>query len=349
MQSTNSSSAVAISGLGPLCPLAPDLSSLTALTSSGIAEARRTADWFQPEVYFGKRGFKYLMPAARYAAGAAQAALADASLSREDYPARERGVCIGTNWGGAAVLAGLDEVILSRGADSLSPMTAPQFSINLVASPISERHGMTAFNMTLTSPMVAGLEAVILGTRAIRAGRATLVTAGATEDASPVPGDSLAGVPVGDGGACLVVLESAEDVAARKRQPYAVLGGGALRFLPGLAAGAGEQAAQAEWLLGRDLERLVGDVPRSLHLCSPIGPSRVGQRVQAWLEGWLRERGIDVIYQHYPAEMVSLMTVAPMLQLAGLAATRCDGLVVGTSSFGHVALLRIKRPDNLEN
>src|SRR5262249_36953908 len=150
-----SSTRVVISGLGPKCPLALDVPALTALTTGATNPAPPAADWFRPELYLGKRGFKYLMPAARYAAAAAQGALADAGLVPESYAARARGVFVGTNFGGAGVLAGLDQVIMNSGADALSPMTAPNFSINLVASAISERNAMTAFNVTLTSPVVA--------------------------------------------------------------------------------------------------------------------------------------------------------------------------------------------------
>jgi 3-oxoacyl-[acyl-carrier-protein] synthase II len=342
MRTSNPTSAVVISGLGPMCPLAIDVPTLAAL-ATGADRSGPGADWFQPEVYFGKRGFKYLMPAARYAAAAAQRALADAGLTPETYSARDRGVFVGTNFGGAAVIAGFDEVILRSGASSLSPMTAPNFSINLLASPISERHAMTAFNVTLTNPVVAGLEAVILGARAIKAGQAAMVAAGATEDASPVPGDTLGGLPIGEGGACLVVLESGKAVAERGGKAYATLGEGTLRFFPPAAAETAAGAAQLASRLRRDLQRLVPDCPRRLRLCSQGTPCSAGRRVEKILAELLRERGIEVAVHRCVGDAANLMTVSPMLQLAGIAAIHGEGLVLAASPMGHIALLRLTR------
>jgi hypothetical protein len=66
------------------------------------------------------------------------------------------------------------------------------------------------------------------------------------------------------------------------------------------------------------------------------------------LTGLLRERGVEVEHHAFPADTVGLMTVSPLLQLAGTALVHGEGLVVGTSPLGHIALLRLLRGGGTE-
>src|SRR5207248_717085 len=127
---------VAVTGIGLVCPGG---ASPTELLTNGRPDGG--TDWFDPERYLGRRGFKYLTPATRYLLAAANLALEDASL--EDwagYPSETRAVVAGTNFAAVPVLDQLNRIIVDEGADALSPAQAPNFSVNIPASHVSLRH-----------------------------------------------------------------------------------------------------------------------------------------------------------------------------------------------------------------
>jgi 3-oxoacyl-[acyl-carrier-protein] synthase II len=173
-------------------------------------------------------------------------------------------------------------------------MAAPNFSINLVASPLSERHGLRAFNVTLTSPVVAGLEAILLGVRAIRTGRADLVVAGATEDLPAAPVGELVGRLTHGGGACAVVLESEAAAGRRCASERSRVLTGTLRFFPAEAAEGQEGAQRLLSLLRQELDQVLPDTPPSLHLCSQSWPFAFNRLVDGLVLQLLRERGVEV-------------------------------------------------------
>ena len=165
------------------------------------------ADWFDVRAQLAPRGYKYLPPACQYLLAAAKRAVDWADLP---LPAVERGVVVGTNRGCARLHADMDHTVITGSADELSPAFAPFFAINVLASRASIEYDCKAFNVTVTSPMVAGLESVQVGARALAAGRATAVLVGATE-AEP---DEIVGLPP-EAGAAVLLLETRESAARR--------------------------------------------------------------------------------------------------------------------------------------
>jgi 3-oxoacyl-[acyl-carrier-protein] synthase II len=135
--------------------------------------------WFDANAHLGPRGHKYWSYATRYwlaaCAPLARRPEADAAPSRF-------GIAVGTNFGAHRTLGELHAEAKAQGSSALSPMSAPNFCINLVASYAGIRHGAKRFNVTLTTPAVAGLDALALAARELRHGRCDVAFAGSAEE-----------------------------------------------------------------------------------------------------------------------------------------------------------------------
>lgn len=326
---------VVISGIGPMCAAARSAADLVSTARPTDSERE---DWFNPQDYLGKRGFKYFMPSTRYVLAATRVALEDAGIPEDRYRSEDCGVAIGTNFGMASSHREFDRVILDEGANSLSPMSAPNFSINLAAGQVSIQHGFRAFNMTLTNPIVAGLEAVLVGARSIREGRARMAVVGAAEEAAPDETARFLGVERTAPGACALVLESGAAVGAGGGV-YAAVGDGACWLYP--ANGGNELAS----LLARQLAAVVAPGSRQLSTCVVAAQHAFGERVRRRLAKAFEEAGVDATRVDCEATDGQLVTVSPILAAAALVMRHQAGLVVATSPFGHVAMLQLKRID----
>jgi hypothetical protein len=335
---------IVITGIGPLCPAALNVQELVAAAqSAGVTSADGPLlpfSRFDPQQFFGKRGFKYLTPATRYALAASQLALQDARLDDATYQPDQRGVMLGTNFAVHQILDQMDQVIVTEGVEALQPMEAPNFSVNIPASQISIKHQFLAFNITLTSMLVAGLEAVILGAQSIRRGRAQVVLAGASEGTPPTSLADHLGGSVAEGAACMLTLESLSTARARGAHIYAQVGQGALWFAPGIENA--EASLRLEANIRRQLDRLVPQDQPEVHVCLLETGFPLGRLANEYLLKSLTERGIRV--QQYPATRPTAAeaSVAPLLWLAASAATYGEGLIIATSPHGHVAMLRLE-------
>lgn len=319
---------VVITGTGLVCPAAASVPEL--LGASGAAPDQ--SDWFDPVPYLGKRGWKYFSPATRHLLAAAGLVLADAGLDPTTQRDESMGVVIGTNFAAAPVVGRFDEVIIAEGADMLSPAEAANFSVNIAASQISMKYAMRAFNLTLTDPVVAGVESLLTLSAAMRRGRARLGIAGATEERAPCGGEPASAAL--SEGACCFTLELAPDAAARGATVRAVLAGGFSRFLPPGADPA---------VLAGSLTALLSDVVGPLPYAGPAGDDAVAAQVDSFVTG---KAGVDLVRCAYPGADGRYVTVSPLLQLAGLIAEHGRGLVVATSPHGHVAALRVESGGN---
>lgn len=310
--------AVVVTGAGLVCPAASTVDGLLAAEPDA---AGPVSGWFDPVAHLGKRGWKYLTPATWYVLAAAGLAIADARLEPAGLRDDSMGVAVGTNFAAAPVVGRLDEVVRAEGAEWLSPAEAPNFSVNIPASHISMRYGMRAFNLSLTNPMVAGLEAVLTLASAIRHGRAALGIAGATEER---PGDG----PVSEG-ACCLTIEDASQAQARGAVARAEVAGGWCRFLPPGADPA---------VLGGPLDALLSHVDGPLPYAM-TGDDEVGRRVDEFIAGRV---GSDLVRRRYLGADGRYATASPLLQAVGLLAEHGRGLVVATSQHGHVAAVLLR-------
>ncbi|GAA0419200.1 beta-ketoacyl synthase N-terminal-like domain-containing protein [Streptomyces luteireticuli] len=184
-----------VTGIGVVSPRGCDPAALVLDGAAGADDA-----WFDVAAELGARGYKYVPPSCRYLLAATRRAVADAGDPFAGVPETERGMALGTNSGIAALIDAMDETVTGPGAERLSPATAPYFSINTLAGRVAMDHGVKGWNLTLTSPRTAGLESLLAGSRAVAAGRSTLLLAGSTEAAlpahHPAHADSEAGAAV---------------------------------------------------------------------------------------------------------------------------------------------------------
>lgn len=154
-----------------------------SVTGVGVVAPRPGDDpdtWFDVRARLGARGYKYLPPASQYLLAAARTALDGTGLT--GLPEERRGAVLATNGGLTPTLDAMDRTVLADGADGLSPVRAPYFAINVLGSRLTADHGLKAFALTVTSPGIAGLEAVQAGLRAMAAGRCDAFLIAVTED-----------------------------------------------------------------------------------------------------------------------------------------------------------------------
>ena len=222
-----------------------------------------------------KHEAKRLDPSGQLAVVAARQAWADAGAPDVD-PVR-LGAVVATGIGGLWTTLDAWEVLRTRGARRVLPMTVPMLMPNSSAGAVSLALGARAGAHAPVSACASGAEAVTLALGMIRSGRADVVVAGGTEacvhpltlatfsamkalstrndapERASRPYDvTRDGFVMGDG-AGLLVLESAEHARARGARVYAeVLGAGMSADAYDIAApepeGAGASRAIAEAL-----------------------------------------------------------------------------------------------------
>ncbi|WP_413809266.1 beta-ketoacyl synthase N-terminal-like domain-containing protein [Streptomyces sp. OE57] len=239
------------------------------------------ADGFDFRTALGRHGYKYLPAASQYFLAAAKRALAQAGPDAlAAVGPEERGAAVGTNSAAVALHHTMDRTVTATGAGDLSPVTAPYFSINLFGSRLATEHDLKGFNLTFTSPRVAGLEALQTGQRALATGRARRLLAGATEEALPAVEP---GADTSEAGAVALVLEP--EPAARGRGA-AALGRVGVRsfFLPPKAAASAEGAERAAALLRDALDALGHRPDQPLTVTAVLDGSPVGEAMAAALD-----------------------------------------------------------------
>jgi 3-oxoacyl-(acyl-carrier-protein) synthase len=324
---------IAITGAGLACPAGFSVPQLLTAPWTGVVPA---GDWFDAPTHLGARGWKYLTPASRYLLAAARHALADAALDPALVPPESMGVVVGTNFAAHPVVARMDGVVIAEGADELSPAEAPNFSVNIPASQVSMRYAMRAFNLSLTNPVVAGLEAVLTLASAIRRDRARLGIAGATEES---PGPAAHGSAAE--GACCLTLERVGDALRRGATLRSEVAGGLSRFVP-----PGDHDALDA--LGRAVPRLLdgedGADGAGLPYASVSVPGDWSGRIDAAVTEACAGAGVALTRRRYLGADGSHFTVSGLLQVAGLVAEHGRGLVLAASPHGHTVIVLLRLP-----
>lgn len=346
MKPAGGAPAPVLTGIGLVCP---QISSRHSLVGPGLAPsgADREQPWFDPARFLGPRGWKYHSPASRYLLAAAGLALAESGLDPAALPPESTGVVIGTNFAATPVVARFDRTVLADGSDALSPAEAPSFSVNIPASLVSVRYTIRGFNLTLTNPMVAGLEAILTLGSAVRAGRITAGVAGAAEERpEDLPEDAASTAHQDPGeGACCLVLESQATARARGAVVLAELIGGFSRFLPPSPAGEPSPDVLAA-ALGDPLRALIkgGHDAEPLPLVT-VGPSGDDGWLTRYCADTCADAGVPVTLHGYPGKLGTYFTLSALLQLAGVVTEYGRGLVVCAGPHGNVAavLLRAHR------
>jgi 3-oxoacyl-[acyl-carrier-protein] synthase II len=284
---TTTTALAAVTGIGPVSRLGIGVTEVAAAqgfpATSDASVDIRPLDNFDPADYLGKRGWKFLPPVTRAALVAARLALADSGQDPVGRYARA-GVVIGTNFAVSEITDRIDRALLDGGVSGISAVECPNFAINVPASQVSIAHGMNALNITLVNLLTAGCEALLVGARALRAGRAGSVLAGAMEGLPPRGADVATGPGADAGGACLMYMESQQSACERGSHVYALLTAGVRRVLPG---DSGDAAA----VLSAALAEVGCPAPAKVRLCVPAG--EIGQRAEETTRRWFGERGLS--------------------------------------------------------
>ncbi|MGW0783125.1 beta-ketoacyl synthase N-terminal-like domain-containing protein [Streptomyces sp. NPDC002913] len=203
-----STAELVVSGLGVITPWTDEP---RQAASARPGTGRADDGWFDVASRLGPRGYRYLPPAAAYLLAATRGAVTDAG-GLDHVAAERRAVVVATNHAATHMLDGMDETVTRAGSAGLSPALAPYFSINTYAGRVATEYATRAFAVTLTSPAVAGLDALVFGAASMARGRAGALVVGATEAELP---DSHRAYGDAEAGAAVLVLEPAS--AARER------------------------------------------------------------------------------------------------------------------------------------
>ncbi|GHC68348.1 beta-ketoacyl synthase N-terminal-like domain-containing protein [Streptomyces flavofungini] len=197
---------LAVAGLGLV---APGVSGPEEALTLG---AEAAPGWFRAEVALPGRGYRRLPDACKYLLAASRLAVGDAGGRFAATERNLRGAAVAVNNTGAALLEELDHIIMRAGAEEMSPSSSPFIAMSSFASRLSMEHDITGFNLTVNSPVTAGLEALQIAARAIAAGRARAVLVGAVEEALS-PAQSTC--PGSEAGAAVLHCEAAVGGHAR--------------------------------------------------------------------------------------------------------------------------------------
>lgn len=140
------------------------------------------ANRYEPERYFTRPEARALPRAVQLTVAAGLDAV---GVSTEDWRARfpeeEMAIVVGTGIAGLARFEEQAEILRSRGARRLSPLTVPMIMPNLAAAELAIRVGSHAAATTVSAACASSSVAIALGVQAIRTGQARLVLAGGGE------------------------------------------------------------------------------------------------------------------------------------------------------------------------
>lgn len=346
MTTRDNSTGVVITGIGLVTPLALSLTEWVERCQLGEVLRPEEVEGeeipfhrFDPKEIFG-RGYKYWLPATQYALVATEQAIQDAGLTPELYGPEVAGVAMGTNHSVYQVNEGFAHTINTTGANDLSPMQAPNCSVNIPASTLSIRYGYRAFNVTFTTACVAGVQAIDVACQALRRGRAEMVLAGAVEGQPPQLSDNRLSAPAVAGGACVFVLETARRAEARGAKIYGEIGEVRSCFLPP-GPGSLEMAEEVVAAVLRDLpahSHVVAPTPVHLTRCSTVELNPLHDLISGLCTV---DNGFAPIDSSLGA--IEGFTLSPMLALANAIARGGHGIITTLGPEGHFMALRTDR------
>ncbi len=182
---------VAVTGLGALTPLGPDVASLWEGLLGGRSGTRlleeeefaelpaRLAATVSVEGRLDRVEARTLDRVQQLALIAAREAWADAG--QVDVDPERLAVVIGSGIGGALTLLGQNEVLRTNGARRVSPHLVPMLMPNGPAATVGLELGARAGVHATVSACASGAEALALALDILRSGRADVVVAGGAE------------------------------------------------------------------------------------------------------------------------------------------------------------------------
>lgn len=314
---TLSTGELAIAGLGIMVP------GISGPEGALAPAAVPAPGWFEAEVALPGRGYRRLPPACKYLLAASRLAVSDAGNRLTENEPDRRAAVVATNNAGAALLEELDYTIVREGAAELPPSTSGFMAMSLFASRLSMEHDITGFNLTVNSPVTAGIEAIQIASRAVAAGRASAVLTGAVEEAlSPTQSAGRES----QAGAAVLYCEPAATGTGR----YGTCKARSAFVNPGQAS---DDAVAAV------LDQLGGDDPPG-RIDAILDDSAIGAAVARWLDRQASDRDVVIIPV---APQAGCLT--PVQRMVGLLA--CDHAtptrraVLAASGHGTIAVAEL--------
>jgi 3-oxoacyl-[acyl-carrier-protein] synthase II len=174
---------ICISGLGVVSPLGIGREAFwTAIAEgrNGISEAdlfdrsglgcgaAGQVRGFDAAGLLGSKGLRYIDRPSQFALAAAQLALIDAAVNRDQIPPERIGIVLGTAFGNQSSLEDCNRERIVDGPQYLSPAKFPNTPINALSYQIPIRHQMRLVNTTVSSGMNSGFDALLYATFVLR-------------------------------------------------------------------------------------------------------------------------------------------------------------------------------------
>lgn len=229
---------VVVTGIGAVTPLgvgARTLYERWRAGVSGIEDGTGRCTEFEPTEHLSKKEVRRADRFTQFALVSSDEALREAGWDEElPYDADRIGCLIGTGIGGIGTLEHGKEVLIEKGARSVSPLSVPLMMGNAAAGAVAMRHGLRGQSYSILSACAAGAHSIGAAARMIQTGDADAVVTGGSEAAlTPLSTAAFAaldalseegisrpfdaqrdGFVMGEGGAVLI-LEDGEKARAR--------------------------------------------------------------------------------------------------------------------------------------
>ncbi|WP_439680664.1 beta-ketoacyl synthase N-terminal-like domain-containing protein [Embleya sp. MST-111070] len=285
--------------------------------------------WFRVADALPGRGYRRLPAGCLHLLAAARAAVIDTGPWFTEVPADRRAAMVGTNNAGAALIEEFDRTIIDLGAAELSPARVPYMAMSMFAARLAPEHRLRGFDLTTNSPAVAGLDALQSAARALAAGRASVVLAGAVEE-PPAPaqqsGTRTAHAPTDIGAAILVCEPEDAPVGGTTVHGYCATHSA---FVPG--------PDRVRTVLAALWEQLAHDGPPPCRIDAVLDDSAIGAAVAAGLP------------EHAPDSEITAIPAAngggcltPVRRVVGRLAAPGDRTertaIVAASAHGHLSI-----------
>jgi len=187
---------VVVTGLGAVTPVGNTVEELWAALQqgrSGIGPVTKfdatgyptriagEVRGFDPLAYVDRKEARRLDPFLQYAVAGAVMAVADAGLDVGTVDRTRFGVLVGSGIGGITTLLETQKVLVTKGADRVSPFFIPMLIINMASGLISMRFGAKGPNSAVVTACATGNHAIGDAARLIQQDHADVMIAGGAE------------------------------------------------------------------------------------------------------------------------------------------------------------------------
>ncbi len=235
-----------ITGIGVISPagLGKEVfweSLLRTEKSTGVSENRVSyIGEFDERAYIDSKTIKYLQRAEKLSLISSHLALCDAGINARSMEGMRAGVATGSTAGCLRALAAFDRQVLCGEASYIDPSLVPSGILSSLTGNVSIRNRMSGFHVPVAAGAASSLQAIHVALTWMKSGRIDAALAGGVEEIthelylSLLAKEKISGATVSQfaEAAAVVVLESHEQSAERKAEPYAECAGMGFAYSP---------------------------------------------------------------------------------------------------------------------